>query len=64
MTKIDRINRQFADLSCKVSVAPDGIGFDIHDTSTGDWVGSVDDLSEAQWFLQSIVDDFENQLMG
>ena len=64
MTKIDRINRQFADLSCEVSVAPDGIGFDIHDTSTGDWVGSVDDLSEAQWFLQSIVDDFENQLMG
>ena len=64
MTKIDRINRQFADLSCEVSVAPDGIGFDIHDTSTGDWVGSVDDLSEAKLFLQSIADEFENELMN
>jgi len=47
-----------------VSVAPDGIGFDIHDTSTGDWVGSVDDLSEAKFFLQSIADEFENELMN
>jgi hypothetical protein len=64
MTKIDAINFHFADISCEVSVAPDGIGFDIYDTSTGNWVVSVDDLNEAQWFLQSIVDDFENQLMG
>ena len=63
-TKIENLNFEYADLSCEVSVAPDGIGYDIYDTSTGNWVGSVDDLNEAQWFLQSIVDDFEDQMFG
>ena len=54
MTNIQALNFEFAQTSCEVSISPDGIGFDVHDVSTGDWLGTVDDLQEAESFLMSI----------
>jgi len=58
MTKIKSLNFEFADTDCQVSVCHDGSdGFDMHEVSTGNWLGTVDDLREAEWFFQTILDE-------
>lgn len=53
MTSIEIVNSIASNLGVEVSVAPDGIGFDIYEVDTGTWLQSVDDLAEAEYELNN-----------
>ena len=60
MTNINLINDQASTLlGVEVSVAPDGIGFDIYDVDTGLWLDSIEDLDEAQSYLNGYFEGTE-----
>ena len=48
MTNLEMINFDHSDLDATVSVCPDGIGYDIYQTSTGFWLVTCDDLQEVE----------------
>ena len=48
MTKIEILNADFSDLDATVSVAAGGGGFDIWETSTGNWIVTCDNLQEVE----------------
>lgn len=53
MTSIEIVNSIATNLGVEVSVAPDGVGFDIYEVDTGTWLQSVDDLAEAEYELNN-----------
>ena len=59
MTKLQMLNGDFANLDLATSVSPDGIGYDIHEVSSGDYVANVDNLDEAWWLLVEVQMDQE-----
>ena len=53
MTNIEIVNSIAATLGVEVSVAPDGIGFDLYEIDSGVWLLTVDDLSVAEYELNN-----------
>jgi|LUMV01.1.fsa_nt_gb hypothetical protein len=53
MTNIEIVNNIASNLGVEVSVAPDGVGFDIYEIDTGVWLQTVDDLAEAEYELNN-----------
>ena len=53
MTNIEIVNSIAATLGVEVSVAPDGIGFDLYEIDSGVWLQTVDDLTEAEYELKN-----------
>ena len=64
MTNIEIVNSIAATLGVEVSVAPDGIGFDLYEIDSGVWLQTVDDLTEAEYELNNSYQEVKKPLQS